>query len=419
MSWPGVGKWTLQSDWHTYQSVPDLLDGKIGPPTRHSSVPPLFLPTAWACVDLLTKKMSSFPFAGLATMDGMTQPAADTSKYQRIARFLNTMPSSLMNRQRFWQLMWWQYFSTGNAYALIHRNSRGMPVELEPVTRTVPPVMATAEPISREPYEFREYGARRFEPNNVLAMHAQGWNWRTDCSPSPFFVAAKALGFLDEGMGDLLRALNDPRNIYSISDGFDPEEAAGIAKINLDELKRAISDSRDPVMMGAQIFRRNSAQIGTRSAHMEDFRWVQEEVCRSFAVPPRAIGILSSGMRTEASLQGQMEDMHQHALEHHAEMVSREVTHKMLNGGEISGGNSVTLDSASQPRGTMMERVETAVGMGARGGFATPNEIRARFNMPRSDDEMADKLYQVTGAPGADGRVGDRASPGEGSGNDD
>ena len=413
---PRPKNWLLEPSLHSYATVADIADGvPIGPLRRSSMVPPIFVPTGWSCVTKLVKEMATQPFAAKVNKDGVYQPAEEGSKWAKIAALLDTAPSTVLDRQQFWTAFWRRVFETGNAHALIHRNSRLMPVQLELVTRINPPTRPWTEPIREVTYEFREYRTRKFPPRDVLAIHGDGYDARLDRSPSLFHIAAKALGVLDEGIEDIASAMNDPRIIYSIDAQLMMAATPAQRVEFLAATKKGVQDAEKKgqplVMAGADVSRRSLAQLGSRSAHIEDFKWASILVCQSFGVPPRLVGIIDSGMRSEASLQGQMEDLYQSTIEPHAKAMTAQLTAK-LAGGSADMGYKIMLDAGSELKGTMLEKAETLARLGPQGGFITPNWGRSKLGIEKSDDEKADKLFEVQGGPGqADGRVGDRKSP--------
>ena len=418
---PAPKNWALESSMQSYTTVADIADGvPVGPLRRSNMVPPIFVPTGWACVTRLVKEMSTQPFAAKVKKNGVYEPAEEGSKWDQIAMLLDTAPSSVLDRQQFWTAFWRRVFQTGNAYALIHRNGRRMPVELELVTRINPPARPWTEPIREVSYEFREYGTRKFPPKNVLAFHGDGYDARLDRSPSLFHIAAKSLGIIDEGVEDIGEALHDPRIVYSIDANLmmaaTPAERIQFLTATRDGIREAMKKGHELVLAGADVSRRSLAQLGSRSAHLDDFKWASILVCQAFGMSARLIGILDSGMRTEASLQGQMEDLYQSTIEPHAQAMTAQLTAK-LAGGSADMGYKIMLDAGSELKGTMLEKAETLSRLGPQGGFISPNWGRAKLGIEKSSDEKADKLFEVQGGPGqADQNAGGRKSPGQGGG---
>ena len=407
-SWP--------SGW-LFNRTSDLLRDETatvaGPGDRQARKQPLhWVPVGWACIDLLTTEMSSFPF-GAAKKDeeGAMMPVARDSKYARIADFLTHEPSPLMNADQFWRHMWWQVHATGNAYALITRSPRGVPIGLEPVTRIIPPQLGPSLPLNPLPYRFHEYGVREFPRRDVLAIHGPGYNVRNDYSPSPFYIAAKNLGYLDAAVDELMDSLDDPRNLYSITSDI-PEEAADLAGHAINVLRKSRERGEDPVLVNADIHRRQPGTTVRTQGRTEDYRWEAEEACRAWRVPPRAISLLSVGMRTEAPLMGQRADLVMKALRPHATALSSEIQRKLLTPGDRHGGHQVVLDLDAELRGTLNERAQAAELLVARSGVWTINEGRRLTGKPPHDD--GDRLIDPKGGPeqgeGANGK-GERASP--------
>ena len=372
-----------------------------------------WVPVGWACADKLTSKLMQVPFSAYVTRDGIREPAPDDSKYGMLARFLNQWPSDLMNRQQFWAHMWGVMNADGNAYALIHRSGR-IPVRLEPVTRIYPPNNYGAMPLQRPTYRFTEYPGEIFEADDVLAMHGPGWNARDNRSPSPFMIAAKRLGVLEEGLSRLKKDLNSPSLVYRAAhprgELLSNSEVTDIAAFNRKSLDAAQSRGEDPVLWAVEVEQGNTQQRSARGGNVEELKWQAEEVCRVFGVPPRSIGILSAGMRSEASLQGQMADLAESALEPRAEAISAEVTSKFLAARDINGGYELVLDVAGQARGTLNERAEAANNLVSRAAVWSPNEARTRlFSMPPIEGE--DEIRVPTGAADSAPADGNRSSP--------
>lgn len=386
---------------------------------KRKRTPLKWIPDAWVCIDLLTNELSSFPFTAYREVwvDGYERPIAmpvdPASKYAQIADFLTMEVSDQLDPNDFWRFMWWQVLSTGNAYARIHRSDpRGWPVKLEPVTRIMPPQRHSSMPLKLEPYRFHQYPTTKFDRADVLALHGSNYNAWRDCSPSPYLVIARHLGFLDEGIAELTEALTDPRNLYSIKTDF-PEEAAELADVNTDALIDAMRTGMDPVLINAEVFRRQPGTSVRTMGRTEDFRHSKEVVLQVFGVPPRSMGHLSAGMRTEAPIMSQRADLAIRGLTPRSKMIQSKVQYRMLSGNDRAGGYRITLDIHSELRGTLKERAEVGKLL-QDAGLWTPSEGRVLTGKPpKDDDPEADKLHRSQGAGGVNtGSDGDRQSPG-------
>ena len=379
---------------------------------------PEWVSVGFRCSTLLTDELSALPFAACKMDgDGFPMPVEeDRSKYRNLADMLTHEPSDIMNADLFWRHMWDQVNSEGNAYALIHRNRRGEAVRLEPVVRRYQrfqPYTDPFMPIEEPRYHFQEYRSRDFDGQDVLALHGPKYNARADRSPSLFHVAAIHLGYMQVATTAMTRQLQDI-NTYI---GIEEPDPGGWAKVAaaagkaIDEAKKR--GDGEVVILNGRVYHRQLRDGGGTESQVQKLRWQAEEVVRIWGLPPRAVPLLTEGMRTEASLTGQMADLAQMGLAPRVKMMSDEISRKMLSHRDVKLGYRVKLDLGSQLRGTLNERAEAAATLVARAGAWTPNEARALTGKPPRDD--GDDLLQPTGGPmqGAD-----RQAPGApGSGN--
>ena len=411
----GLRQWLLQllrGDIPTAEDPGAMLDM----PLLRSN--PEWISVGFRCATLLTDELSGMPFSAMQKdEDGVAMPAMKGSKYERLADLLTHEPSDIMNADLFWRHMWDQVNSQGNAYALIHRNRRGEVVRLEPVVRRYQrfqPYTDPFQPIEEPRYHFQEYRSRDFQGDDVLALHGPKYNARADRSPSLFDVAAVHLGYLHVATTKMTSQLQDITTYIGIEEP-DPEGWAKVAKAAGAAIATAKKrgDSEVAILNGRVYFRQMRDGGGTES-QVQKLRWEAEEVARIWGIPPRALPLLSEGMRTEASLIGQMSDLAQMSLAPRAKMISEEVCRKMLSHRDQKLGYRVKLDLGSELRGTLNERAEAAATLVARAGAWTPNEARALTGKPPRED--GDTLLQPTGGPM---QGDDRQSPGApGSGDD-
>ena len=184
-----------------------------------------------------------------------------------------------------------------------------------------------------------------------------------------------------------------------------------------EQLIDAAKNDYDPVLVNAEVHRRQAGTSVRTINRTEDFRWAAEEAMRVWGVPARSAGLLSVGMRTEAPIMSQRADLATRALNPRAKMMKAAIIERMLTGTDRAGGYRVTLDVNAELAGTLKERAEVAEMLVSRGGLWTPNEGRVLTGKPpKDDDPEADKRLDPKGGPDqGSGSDGDRKSPGTAS----
>lgn len=125
---------------------------------------------------------------------------------------------------------------------------------------------------------------------------------------------------------------------------------------------------------------------------VEARRYATEDICRVLGVPPILVGDLSKG--TYANSEQQNTQYAKHVLAKWARLIESQVNLKVF--GRDMPDRFAEFDLAGEERGLFKERTEGYARM-VQSGIMTPNEVRARENLPPSDDENADKLFIQSG----------------------
>lgn len=131
------------------------------------------------------------------------------------------------------------------------------------------------------------------------------------------------------------------------------------------------------------------------SGSANDAQWIEsrkflvEEICRAFDVQP--IMVMQTGATSYASVEQLFLNHVVHTLMPWYERFEQSADANLLTAAEIAEGMTVKLNANALLRGSTQERTtyyEKMISL----GVMTPNEVRAREDMPLSSDPDADKL---------------------------
>ncbi|MBB5715856.1 phage portal protein [Sphingomonas aerophila] len=149
---------------------------------------------------------------------------------------------------------------------------------------------------------------------------------------------------------------------------------------------------------------------------IESRRFLIEEICRFFRVLPIMVN-QSDNSTSYASVEQLFQAHLTHTLMPWYERFEQSADAHLLTADERSKGYCVKLNSNALLRGSTAERsqyYQTMITL----GVMTPNEVRSKEDMPRSDDPQADKLNGAANLFGGANKMPNQPAPGSSQSND-
>lgn len=328
-------------------------------------------------------------------------------------RLFNREPHDLWSASRFWDTIVSNVLLKGNAYALIVRNSgapneviverqnfnsrRDSPFSTVNNLRFIPPEMVTPKAyryIDRLYYEIvTDQGIQRVDQLDML--HFAFANYDGIQGRSILDTGAKQAIRSFQLMDSFATGVFESGNLqdtYFIMKNATPEQHANFQKNVLNKYFKGTKGKNEPRVLEGDI-QVQKVNLNLRDQQLlESKRAAIEDIARAFMLPPEALGLANSS-------ESIVEMMAQH-LRFGANPIMRdiesEITRKMFSTRtENNAFRYVQFDTSGLTRNVETERAEIyrkALGDPGNAGWMTPNEIRQREGMPRSESPMADQL---------------------------
>ena len=346
------------------------------------------VPTAWACVNVLT--------------DALVRCRIYITRPRHPLAPLFADPSPDYDAAQAWSLIISAAVARGNGYAVVSRRPDGSPRAITPCYAVPGASPSGALQYSVTPLTSRTSPRGVFAAADVIALHGPGFDGMV--SPSPLAYAARdAIAVMSaanlHNRTSLTKGMSG-RNVLTTDPQLATLTAAQRREIEqaiMESYAGAINADRIPVLPAGI----SPASMGGISAVdmqlVELMRWTVEDICRVFAVPPRMVGHQTSGMRVETKLGQQGEDFFRWSLAPWIHRIEAQLTTKLLSIRDRAAGVRVRLSADAISQGTFEERVNAIDQAVAKAGVLTINEGRAVLGYaPRAD---GDHLIQPAGTP--------------------
>lgn len=325
-------------------------------------------------------------------------------------RLFNRQPHDLWSASRFWDTIITDVLLKGNAYALIQRRGNELNSVIKerqtfngrqdpPFTgvqglRYIPPEMVTPvkyNNIDRLYYTIQDAG----DVDQLDILHFAFANFDGLKGRSILETGAKQAVRMYQMMDEFSASVFESGNLqdtYFIMKNSNPDQHEKFQKNVIDKYFIGNKGRNKPRILEGDISVQK-VNLNLRDQQLlESKRAAIEDIARAFMLPPEALGLATSS-------EGIVEMMAQH-LRFGANPIMRdvenEITRKMfMTRTENNGLRSVRFDTSGLSRNLEIERAEIyrkALGDPGNAGWMTPNEIRQREGMTRSENPMADQL---------------------------
>ena len=241
----------------------------------------LQLAAVYACVDLLSNTIASFPIMVYRRKNGGTRMPAEDS---RLWMILHDSPNGLMTPMDVWRALVVQLVLRGNAYALIERNGKGEVTQLWPLASDQ---MTDFVEDGQQFYAYGRDGQERvFRADDILHLKGIGTGLhgfgKLDFMSSTVTEADSLASFAE----NLAGTANKPSGIVKVSHITSAEQRRDLMN-RLMSFKQG--DARFLLIDGDMEFKQVSL-TPQESQLLETRQFTTDEICRWFGVPPQLIG---------------------------------------------------------------------------------------------------------------------------------
>lgn len=345
--------------------------------------------TYFTCLRILSDTVSKLPLKLYKETDNGTEKANQHYLYSR----LKLRPNKNMSSSDFWKYIEWQRNDYGHAVVVISTQPNGLIDGLHPLSmKNVTIFVDNAGVISKDfavwyvytdgvkEYKFKSDEVLHFKgmtPDGITGMAVKDYlkttieniQYGTQYVNSYFKGGLSASAVL-QYTGDI----NDPSKVNKIKQRFE-SMATGMNNVGKiipvpPEYKLSTISSS---MADAQFFETMNLSI--------------RQIAAAFGIKQHQLNDLSGAKFN--NVQQQNEEFYRDTLQSILNMYEQELTYKLLTQKEMDAGMFFQFNVDSLLRTDLKTRYE-AYGLGIDKGFLTPNEVRAKEDMPKY--EGADKL---------------------------
>lgn len=326
----------------------------------------LGLSAVWACIDVIARGLAPAPWNvyELAPGDSRKRRLLDADP---IAWLLNTAPNPEMTAISFRSALVWQLIPNGRAFVLIERRG-GKPVALWPMEscevneqrdeRGDLVYLYRGETFSSdEVLHFVGPGADPWNGDNLLqrALGTIGLSYAVQEAALDFF----ARGAQPAGVFSSPLMLGAPRKQKMIAD--------------FEEFYSGRSNSYRPLVLDGGITFQPLSPTQRDSMSLEERKFLVEEVCRWFGVPPHKVALLDHA--TFSNIEHSSIEFVRDCLTPWSKRFSQEVDRKLFS--QRSPWRQSEIDLRGLTQGDFPSRA-TAYGSMHTNGLMSANEIRER-----------------------------------------
>ena len=383
------------------------------------------VPVVYAAINLMTNTMAGLPKSCAELNNPLNEFFTDLPDHP-ITTLLNS-PNSTFDAWQFWQFVFCQLYTHGNAYIRIRRDYLGNPIELIPVILRQCRTGVTG---TRRRMHIRDYFVSDIydldfvhilRPRDIITLHGDGFNGVS--SLSPVMVAArKSLEVIAEADAHILNALRKGINLQAAIVAEAPE----LASLELKEVKTLVESIKEsytgsqskgeiPVLPPGFTIKTLTGLSHVDLQLLDLLKWNSEDVFKIWNIPPRMLHYYHAGVRNVQGVEQHAEDFAKWTIAPEAKRVQTQLTAKLLTVADVNKNYQCRLHVERVGEGSWSNRVVAVELAVTRGGLLTPNEGRERLGYPPVAG--GDEIQSPKGAPewkqGSDGDKSEEEDEGQ------
>ena len=345
----------------------------------------LELPAVFACVNVISETIASLPLHIYKSENEGSEKATSLPLYS----LLHDAPNkSGLTSFRWRRLVMRHLLLHGRHYSRIERDGGNRIVGIYPLN----PKKITVERRKGEleyTYELQSGKSETLKSDEILHFTGLDDDDGID-GVSPIEKVKNAIGLgmaLEEFGAKFFKNGARPGMVMEFPDKLSPEAIARLKK-SVEDTHGGVGNSHKLLVM------ENGGKLHTisvdpeKSQYLEGRKFQNEEISRIFRVPP----IFLQNLDRATYSNNEQQDLHfvKHTLRPWLVMLEQEMNLKLLGAGQRKKYN-IEFNVDGLLRGDFKNRTEALV-RGIQGGLLTPNEARAKENLPAHTGD-AEKLH--------------------------
>ncbi len=397
LGWPSGTRYKERGDQHW------IFPGR---PDRETGTDVAAVPAIWAAVTLVSQLLARLPHVAGRWVDGYWQPDPD----HPVSRLLADPDPGRMDPQQWRGYYYRGLVAGGNGYAIIHRDLRMRPVQLELAEA------ARAEWVGRGGERTRQYHlyplttfrghlvtqqerATRWPASEVLAVHGPGFDGLA--SPSPIEAAGRAhVEVLGRAVQHQLQHLKGVQLKNAIETAW---EMQGLGDADRGRLYTDLREQWTGAQAAGKVpilppgFRLVHPQTSPADLQIvELLKWGVEDIARIFGVPPMEL-FSNQGETSGRTIEAQNAWLERRTLSGHVTRIEAQYTQRLFTREARTRGWAVRLPLERALLGSLSEVAKSVELLVTRGGLLTVNEGRGLMGYPPRTD--GDRLLPPKGSP--------------------
>lgn len=365
--------------------------------------------TVWSCVGLITETIASLPLKVYQETEDGFKKTLDRTNY--LARLLTVRPNLYMNPLEFRTAMAFCRTLKGNAYAIIQRNSQGVPVALHPMDPDAVTVYRDRGDVFYD-YQLQNVGRKTFA--NLGGKPREIFHWRGLTVDginglSPLAYHRHLIGGVVSAERQSEKAFSGRPNgiMYSDAD-FTKEQAKAIRERYEGKGNQPEAGFDSNWWLLPPKFKWQQTSLNPDDLQMLETRQFSvPEICRFYRVPAVMVDGFSGGAAWPASYEGHVQSLLTFTLKPYLEGFEAKVTEALsMDEGVTYAEHDVEQLLRADAKGRA-QYWSTMV----QNGIMTRNEVRKKENM-KPLDGLDEATVQLNLTPATElGLVADRGEP--------
>jgi HK97 family phage portal protein len=394
MKWPWARKNNVSNQ--TLDLNDDMLYDLIGGiPSMSStgmvvnSVTAMKFSAVYGCVSLLSGCLASIPCLEKTNEKGFDE----TVEGSRLTKILSRESSPLMTAYTFWEAIGLDFWTAGNAYAIITRTGVGDAKSLIWVPASlVTPKFNEAK--TRILYTIStSTKAATYDQDDILHFPCIGWDGLKGMSPIAAATEGIGLGLAGEKYNSHFFTNSITSDIAISYDKQISIEARKELEAYLSERYSNIENLRKPFIgsNGATVTKLGMSATDAQMIEARDYQ--VEDICRFYGIPPFMVGAMKKNTSFGSGLSEQTLGFVKFTFRRYVKKIEQEIDRKLIR--HPKRFCKFNLDSLLRADiKTRNEAYKVALGGNQIPGYMTKNEVRRIEGLPPDKDPDSDKIYK-------------------------
>lgn len=342
----------------------------------------------YGCVSLLSGCLASLHCSVKTDENGYDEDVPDS----RLNKILSKEPSPLMTAFTFWETIGYDFWTSGNAYAIISRTGVGDPKSLiwAPSQFVTPKFNQNK---TRILYQVSADGRKAtYDQDDILHFPCIGWDGLEGMSPIKAATEGIGLGLAGEKYNShfFTNAVTSDIAI-TYEKPMSPEAQKELEKY-LSERYMSVDNLRKPFIgtNGAKIEKLGMSASDAQLIEARDYQ--VEDICRFYGIPPFMVGAMKKNTSFGTGLSEQTLGFVKFTFRRYVKKIEQEVDRKLIR--HPKRFFKFNLDSLLRADiKTRNDAYKVALGGNQIPGYMSKNEVRKIEGLPPDSDPRSDEIY--------------------------